>query len=296
MEYVVFTDESYITNSRFRSLTAFSMHKSVWDKANKDITEILKSSNVTEFKWNKLKDAKYFFCAKKFVDFIFDTIKEYKIRLDILIWDTQDSRHNIFGRNDIANYERMFYHLLNNSMRRRPWSAKWDIRPDKHNEIDWNTIHDCLYAKGKQQVIQRETQLYFFISEFVSDSYYFIESFQSQCSKKEALIQIADLFSGLAIFSKENYPKFFKWKQSQKTSSDLFEKKIEIPNLSNREKVRFDLLDYFNKKCKEESFGVSLESKDCLYTFNPINPINFWHYEPQRKKDKAPVKHNQTLF
>jgi len=281
LEYVVFTDESQITASRFRSLSAFSIHKTVWNKASTKISDILKDSNVEEFKWLKLKDAKYYFCAEKIINYLFKYLLQHKIRIDTIIWDTQDSRHKVHGRNDMANYERMFFHLLNCSMKRRPKSAKWDIRPDQRNGIDWNTVHDCLSAKGAQQDFHHTIFGFFF-----SDQHYLIESFEEQCSKAEPLIQIADLFSGLAVFSKDMYCKYAKWKQQKEPS--LFEE--ENVSFSNRETYRFKLLGFFNNKCKAGKYGVALDSKQCLFTYDPNNPINFWHYEPQHENDKAPVR------
>ena len=55
--------------------------------------------------------------------------------------NTHDSRHTVQGRDDLANYERMFYHLLNNSMKKRPKSATWHIRPDQRSGIDWKRLY-----------------------------------------------------------------------------------------------------------------------------------------------------------
>jgi hypothetical protein len=281
LEYVAFTDESQITASRFQSLSAFSIHKSLWNKAQNEITDILKDSDISEFKWQKLKDAKYYFCAKKIINFVFENIRDHKMRIDTLVWDTHDSRHTIQGRDDMANYERMFFHLLSGSMKRRPKSAKWDIRPDQRNGIDWSTINDCLAAKGRQQDFHHSL-----FGSFFSDQHFSIESFQEQCSMAEPLIQVADLFSGMAVFSKDSYSGYAQWKQQKAPS--LFEE--ESVSFTNRESYRFQLLDLFNNKCKAGKYGVGLDSKQCLFTYDPKNPINFWHYEPQHDNDKAPVR------
>lgn len=281
MEYVVFTDESQITASRFQCLSAFSLHRTAWKDAQECIKGILSSSNVSEFKWQKLKNAKYYFCAEKMIEYLFANLQKLNIRLDVLVWDTHDSRHRIQGRNDMANYERMFFHLLSSSMRRRPKKAKWDIRPDQRGGIDWNTIRDCLSAKGKQQDFHHSL-----FGSFISDQHFTIESFEEQCSKAEPLIQMADLFSGLAVFSKDTYTNYVKWKQQKAPS--LFEQETVL--FSNGEEFRFKLLDQFNSKCKAGKYGVALDSKQCLFTYDANNPINFWHYEPQHDNDKAPVR------
>lgn len=151
MEYIVFTDESYISKSRFQSLSAFSFHKSFYNEINDKIQSILIESAVTEFKWAKLKDAKYYFCAEKLIKLILSNIFKCKIRIDTIVWDTHDSRHAIIGRNDLANYERMFFHLLNNTMKKRNRNCSWDIHPDVRGGINWTTIKDCLCSVGNRQ-------------------------------------------------------------------------------------------------------------------------------------------------
>lgn len=283
MEYVVFTDESQITASRFQSLSAFSLHKSKCEEATEEIKDILKDSEIEEFKWKKVKDAKYYFCAEKIINFLFNNLYKYKIRIDTIIWDTHDARHKIQGRDDMANYERMFYHLLNCSMKKRPKTAKWVIQPDQRSGINWHTVHDCLSAKGRQQEFHNTL-----FGCFFTDPHFTVLSFEEGCSKAQPLIQIADLFSGMAVFSKDSYTKFVKWKRKQNPNLSLFVE--ENISLSNRESYRFKLLDLFNNKCKAEKIGVSLDKKQCLYTYDPKNPVNFWHYVPQHENDRAPVR------
>lgn len=284
----MFTDESYITDSRYRSLATFSLHKSALEKTQKNMNNILSSSGVTEFKWKNLDSQKYFYCAVKIIDFILNDLEKSQTRIDVLIWDTHDSRHKIIGRDDIANYERMVFHLFSNTMKKRPRNAEWDIVVDEYNGIDWETAKDCLAAKGRQQQFFENT----LFGSFYSDQYYSIKSFKDQCSHIEPLIQVADLFAGLAVFSKIEYDKFEKWKkQNGNNQPTLFEEEERpVVRLSNSEKPRFNLLDQFNSKCKARKLGVSLESKRCLHTFDKRNPISFWHYEPQHENDKAPIK------
>ena len=280
--HVVFTDESQITASRFRSLSAFSMPVSSWSVVSEALRRILIESDVTEFKWNKIKDAKYFFCAEKYINFVLDNLRTHQLRVDILVWDTQDSRHKVIGRDDIANYERMFFHLLSNAMKRRARGSKWHIRPDERGGVDWVTSRDCLSRVGRR--IKVEDTIF---GRFFTDPAYFVSSFEQSKSHDELPIQVADLFSGLSVFSRENYVNYKKW-ESLATPS-FFDGKDGL-KLSNREEYRFRLLGEFRRKCRSRSLGVSLDAKQCLCTFDPSNPINFWHYEPQGDYDRAPKR------
>ena len=199
--------------------------------------------------------------------------------------DTHGKRHSVQGRDDLANYERMFFHLLRNSLKKRPKDSQWSIHPDTRGGINWQSIHDCLQHKGKKTEI--ESMIF---GSFLSDAHYSITDFQERHSHEENSIQIPDLFSGLSVFSRKSYDRFKKHRESKIPS--LFNQ-VEPDILSNRESFRFQLLDLFNKECKNLKIGVSLDTHGYLYTFNPENPLNFWHYEPQGDYDKAPQKNQK---
>jgi len=63
MNYTTYTDESYITGERFRSIAAFSFATEKKQEVDSKLKQILQESSVSEFKWQKVKDAKYKFCA-----------------------------------------------------------------------------------------------------------------------------------------------------------------------------------------------------------------------------------------
>ena len=246
----------------------------------------MKGSGVREFKWKKLKDAKHNFCAIKLIDYVLKKISNYDLRVDIVVWDTHDSRHKIQGRDDDANFERMFFHLLKTTLKRRPRNSIWNIYPDQKHGIDWDTIHDCIAAVGRH--IEYHTTMF---GDFFTDPYYHIESFKEIDSSITPCCQIADLFAGLSVFSINYYSDYCLWKHNLATQqSTLFPNPNEEIQFSNREEVRFCIMHHINKECKKMKLGVSLKTKKRFHTFNPKNPINFWLYTPQHKYDKAPTK------
>ena len=285
MEYVAYADESYVRAERFRSICSFSFPINHHDDIESELTALLEESNVSEFKWKKLKGAKYRFFAEKIIHFIANNQPKYKLRIDVLIWDTHDDRHNVQLRDDKANFERMFFHLLNSSMKRRGKNSVWSIFPDERLDIDWATIHKCIECVGAEQE-EIENPLF---GDFLSDPYYSIYDFSEIESHKYPCCQIADFFAGICVYSKINYKRFEKWKKSSKKELPLFESKNPI-ELTNSERERFRVLKCLNDECKKRKLGVSLKSRKCLFTFNPSNPINFWHYVPQHNLDRAPTK------
>ena len=188
-------------------------------------------------------------------------------------------------RDDILNYERMLFHLLKSSLKRRLKDCTWHIRPDERGGIDWSTIQDCLSSFGRRKCF--EDTLW---RKLFSDSFFKVKTFQEMDSRNEILIQIPDLFSGMASYSRLYYPEYQLWRKQniEKEQLSLFEKPKE--DFSNKKLYGNKVIDYFDKECKRFKVGVSLENNKCLYTYNPKSPINFWHYKPQGDYDKAPTK------
>lgn len=285
MDYVAYSDESYI-GQRFVSIASFSCRADKLDTVNSELNALLLDSDVAEFKWQKLKDAKYRHCALKLMETVWKFLYSADLRIDVIVWDTHDSRHSIHNRDDTANYGRMFFHLHSQSLKRRPRNASWSLYPDEKIEIDWDTINQCLTAIGhRRQYIESPL-----LGNFFADPYYKVKEFQQVESHKEPCCQIADLFAGLAVFSRTHYDLFNKWKMQSRPTLGLWSEP-EVKT-TNREENRFQVLRRFNAGCKSRKLGVSLKTRGYLYTPNPKNPINFWHYEPQHNKDKAPIRGN----
>ncbi|NMA94786.1 MAG: hypothetical protein GX974_01950, partial [Clostridiales bacterium] len=238
MEYLAFTDESSVTEGRFRSLSTFTFPFKYYTEISNAIFDIIQGLGIKEFKWNKLKNGRYYNCAKELLNFLFANIYRYDIRMDIMIWDIYDTRHNIMGRDDLRNYERMFFHLLKYSIEQRPKHSIWHIRPDVMGGIDWDTLHDYLSNIGGKYVYQMDM----FIKS-LRDSNHTVKSLDPSKSHEELPIQIADFFSGLSIFSREHYSKYLIWQErsAQMEQMTILEFKgqtnIDKP-LSNSERYR----------------------------------------------------------
>jgi hypothetical protein len=287
MNYVSFSDESY-SQQGFKSIAAFSLKADNLEQVNLRLKKIFEESKVEEFKWQKLKDAKYRFCAQKLVDIVWEFIETYDARIDVITWDINDSRHRIKHRDDSANYERMFYHLHSSALKRRPKLSTWKIYPDEGVGVNWNVVAQCLHANGQKR---EQINLPLFTTTFFDDVHYKIVDFKEIESHEEPCCQIADLFAGMGIFSRTHYDLYDLYEKSNdftKPVLPLFPQ--EEPEITKAEKERLPILQYFNQGCKERKLGVSLKSKRCLHTPDPKNPINFWNYTPQHDRDKAPTK------
>lgn len=110
-------------------------------------------------------------------------------------------------------------------------------------------------------------------------------------SQLETLTQLADLFAGLAVYSRSSYDSYELWQCTCGLQPRLFQTEHESTlRLSSSDRERCQVLASLDGLCKKHRLGVSLKTHRGLRTLRPKSPINFWWYEPQHEADTAPVK------
>lgn len=290
--HVCFSDESHWNQGRFRSLGMVSLRMNDLECLEAELDSLLSNSDVNEFKWNKVKNAKYRIAAEKMCDFAVRHASSSILRVDVLIWDTEDSRHKVRGRDDIENIGRMYFHLFRNVLRERwPDDAVWKLHPDEHTAFDWKTLQDCLGNVSTQMdftnpTLFNESMTLELWQEFGP------ASVQPVASQSQRLLQLADMFAGIAVLSHQEYSRYKEWQQYNAPPSlfSLVDESVDGASFSNSLVERLTLLGRFNTECKKRRLGVSLKSCNGLSTPDPDNPLNFWIYTPQHAEDKAPIR------
>ncbi|HWO71276.1 MAG TPA: DUF3800 domain-containing protein [Actinomycetota bacterium] len=288
--HVGFADESHWNEGRFRSLGLVTASVELAEKMEAGLRELLEGSGVSEFKWSGLRGAKERFAAEKMCGFAIDHATRKELRIDVLIWDVEDRRHKIKGRDDVANLQRMYYHLFRNVLRMRwPDEAVWRLHPDEHTALDWDTVRDCLDTVSVRPVTE-EPSLTAGTFRVRLRREFGIEQIRPLSSGRSALLQLADLFAGLAVFSRSEYDAYEAWlhRTSPQPTLDGFSTAND-PVPSRASQQRFFVLQALDQGCKDRRLGVSLAGSRGLRTPNPANPINFWLYEPQHEFDIAPT-------
>ena len=289
-EYAVFSDESSHTDGRYRSIAAVSLPSSppsLVVNLSKDLAAVLECSTKGELKWRNVdrhgrSNVKR---AKDAVDFTMSRLSK-GIRIDVLIWDVEDSRHTVPDRDDTANYGRLYFHLICSIVRRRESAVCWHLRPDQLSTIDWDTIRDCLKSVGTwnqrfQAILGEEFRA-------VAPQ---IGTFKQVDSKLTPFVQMADLFAGMAAYTRERAEAIRFMLDKLAGQGSLFPPGVTAdPPASRKDIGRFQVISHLYTRCKQKRLGVSLNSEACLRTMNPAKPINFWHYEPQHHQDRAPTK------
>ncbi len=286
ISHIAFADEANHSHGRYRSIALVSLQKENYEDINKGLIDLLTESNIKEFKWSDLRSAKVRFAACKMLKLVITKVKEGRLRVDVLVWDTEDSRHRIAGRNDTKNLERMYHHLFKNVLLHRwPTRGYWHLFPDEHTGIKWNLVHSFLEKKNDQL---KMIESMFAASGFTFELRTFgIHNITPAKSHHEPFIQVADLLAGLSVYSRQEYDTYEQWLEHSDPQIDFL--RTNVKKFNSKDADRCHVLKEFNHKCKESKLGVSLKSNRGLHTASPKNPINFWLYEPQHENDKAPI-------
>jgi hypothetical protein len=263
---LAYADESSQNLGRYRSIALVTLNSADATPITALLQRCLSKSNIREFKWNTVRTAQRRFAAIHLLGLALRLAANRRLRIDVLTWDTADSRHAIPGRDDVANLQRIYYHLFKNVFRLRwPHGYSWQLFPDENTAIDWPTVADFLIDKG--QVFERigvspSGHGYRFISRL----YFALDSIEQLDSKECLGIQLADLFAGIGAYS---------WnRHTAKQSNSSMEKDAVLAALVSL--------------CKDYSLGVGLGSSTGLWSLSPNRAVNFWLYEPQHPMDLAP--------
>lgn len=288
--HVAYSDESHWNVGRYRAVAMVSLPSSRHDEIHSEASKLLVESSLREFKWKDFRGARERHGASKLSLLALEHARCGSLRIDAVCWDTEDERHRIPGRDDVANLQRMYFHLLRVVLRDRwPDSAIWEIRPDERNDLDWSSIEDFVRRAGLVPVRRDDI----FAKDGVGGALrnaFRITGIAPKHSEHNPLIQLADLFAGLCCFSRNKYDGFLSWRGKRDAAESLFPDIGPGGEESRAERERYVLLDEFNARCKQRKLGVSLATHRGLRTPQPKNPINFWWYEPQHEWDKAPVR------
>jgi hypothetical protein len=287
--FYAISDESQITASRFRSIASVSLPTCEAARCNSALAAVLNGHGVREFKWHDLAGATRRFCAIGLIDRFFDVGLRCGGRIDVLVWDTQDSRHGVPNRDDTKNFERMYFHLHKALMQRRPAEADWHLRPDEKLGIDWQTLQDCLGCVGDWR---RYTQLPLLSQEF-SVAQFHVRSLKQLHSCDLPLCQLADLFAGMAAYTRSKPELVQAWIRTTSGQHAIFEEP-DVIRWSNADKNRLPVILHLKQRAVSLRLGVSLNTEGYLKTPDPSRPVNFWHYVPQSAADRAPTRQESS--
>lgn len=264
-----------------------SLQAELAESINNQIIKLNEASGVEECKWYKLSSAKDRFAIQKVIELCLEIIDPESFRIDVLVWDIEDNRHRIIGRDDVKNLKNMYIQLLKNVIFKR-WKGDtaWEVYPDQNNSIDW--IHVLNILKK--------------LPEYNDDSALFLDKQMKQFScvhkvkvveevdsKLFGLCQAIDIFTGMCVFSHEKIEVFNEWMRRKSEQLTLFDMNTDL-KLSKKDKEQSTVLDHFISLSKTKSIKFQLTDNQGLRSMDPSQPVNFWLYDPKKSYDKAPIK------
>jgi YD repeat-containing protein len=289
--HIIFADECHYNIGRYRGIAVVSMGLADMLRLGEELRTIISSSAIREFKWEQLRNARMRFAALKMIDLAIKSARAGTLRIDALTWDIYDNRHQVIGRDDNANLQRMYYHLFKNVlMRRWPRGTVWHLLPDENTAIQWSQLSSFLDNAGSRTDMTHNLLTGGLVVSLRQEfSVYKITPCESH---EEPFVQMADLFAGLAVYSRQEYGVYERWhKDNAPRQVSFFQEPQEVNTFSNSEKERCSVMHELSVKCKGARLGVSLQTHRGLRTLDPTSPINFWWYASQSESDKAPLRH-----
>jgi len=287
--HLAFSDESQYNTGRFRAIAAVSVDAGRVSEHSKSLARLISEAGCRELKWEKVRTARDREAVLACFRWLFQQLDS--ISCDVLMWDVEDARHSIRGRDDIENLHRMHHHLMKHVMTHRGSShpSRWHLYPDEQTAVRWQQVSDFLDRKSMSPQNQRTLYDGHVGIRFGFKMNYVVEGISPSHSHEHGFIQIADLLAGMMVFSWKRIEVYEQWARESAGQMSLYgDDTPHLPSTGEREKCR--VLDVFWREMKTRRMPVSLVSSRGLRTHNWHEPLNFWAYEPQTEKDKAPVR------
>ena len=280
---VAFADECSFNLSGFRSIAVVSARLDFVGSLRVDVDRLVPGS---EFRFRDLREGRMRDAAIALIDHVLPLLGS-NLRVDVLVWSTEDSRRKgVVGRDDVADLERMYFHLLE-GVTTTKWkdSGRWVVHPDEQSEVDWETMSQILArsrrpTEGGGLIEKRELEGLARLSK--------LHQLKPLRSVDEPLIQVADLFAGLSVFSWREREKYEAWEAHLSGQGTLMDHPAE-PELSTGDINRCRVLGHLLDRCRREKRGIGISSGG-LRTRDWSRPLNFWPWEPQSDLDKAPIR------
>ena len=294
--HVSFSDESSSNSGRYRSIGMVSGSRPDALALHKETARLLRDSDVEELKWRKIRTAKHRIAAEKVIDACASAVSQGRLWVDVLIWDSQDSRHAVPNPDPATSLQIMYFHLFKNVMSRRwPSDCVWRHIPDEQVGARWEKIESCLSATDSCQVNEPalgETPTPESFGASIKRLFKVAEI--TECRSQEMrLTQISDILAGMGAFSREWFAEYRAWKRNVGYDSTLFEATRHKEPPGQLEK--FQVLSHFEARIYQLALPVAIDQTNGLRTLDPSTPVNFWLYQPQSRFDKTRGKGDNEL-
>lgn len=286
--HYLFSDESgYVGESRHGSIAVIAGSRTTTKKMNDIIKESL--GGKSEIKFSGISSRKDQEIAKHIINKSLELTKINKLKINVIIWDKHDSRHSIANRCDLSNLIIMYYRVLRHSLKHWSEGIDWAFYPDQQTSVKWSDLINIL---SKKPISDTDISSQIMFDFFNKSIYPNIRITRELDSKEFPIVQLADLFAGIARTSREDSLLYQQWIQQEdlKLSPSLFPVQEAENLVSKSKKTKFEIVRHFHDQTKRYNLGINYSENKYLKSHNPNSNLNFWHYTPQGAYDKAPTK------
>ena len=278
--HAAFSDESRWNTGRYRSISLLTMRLGDQDALEQSLRNCMAGCAVAELKWTGRWSHSKTDAARATLDALASAAQGRRLRIDVLTWDIEDTRHDVEGRDDLLNLAVMYYHLYRNVFRSR-WdsTAAWRLSPDRHGGLDWHELEEILGTGAP-------TSASCFAGNLAQLPQYRVVDVRPVVALHNRLTQACDLLAGLAAFSWQESERYQHWRLCK--TPTLFPATVDV-KYTKRDESRFRLIHHLRNKWKRWLQAGT----GGLRTMDPALPVNFWLYRPQHSRDKAPARGRQ---
>lgn len=286
MEHKIFqaySDESGINDGDpYTSVSVVSGEEIMLNCLRDKLAQEISTKRIKEVKFVKVTshNSTIAQAAKTFINIAVNDFAAFtKIRIDTMTMDNQYLLSAFPNYDREQKLEHMYYCLL--SHLGKQWNnAQWHFYPDKNSKVRWSRIISFLnQARLHRNKVGKPLLIKLMLQE---NPLFQFGEVKQLCSIQEPLVQLADLFAGLARFSHEENIDCSRWLPNPKTGRQSEMKLGEndkISGISPTKKCRYELIGELYNLCGKHSLWVSIRTKRHLWTRKQTSPINFWDYK-----------------
>lgn len=255
--WAIYSDESHYNYGAVRGVGAVSLRQDDVAHLSEELARLLREAGVRELKWEKVRTTRTASAAKRAFAWTLDRALAGKIWTETLTWDASSVAASRARRPALPTLRDAYATLLRSVIarhtKRDDLAQRWRIVPDEQTAVPWTRIRGML---------PQETEI------------------TPARSEMEPLIQLADLFAGLAVYSRAAYDAYERWLCFPER--DLGAIAGGMPGGAHgAHAYRFALLDDFYTTCVRRLPGISLPTRRGLYTWRADAPIQF-RFQPDR--------------
>jgi hypothetical protein len=249
--WVIYSDESSYNYGAVRGVGAVSLRGDDAARLSAELASLLRASSVRELKWEKVRTARGAFAARKALTWALDHALGGELWIETLTWEVTSAAASRARRPTLTQLRSAYTTLLRSVMARHPERGatpqSWRIVPDEQTAVPWTRIQEALPQTASIMPARSESQ---------------------------PLIQLADVFAGLAVFSRAAYDAYERWLCVRGRDQDT-QATIASEGAYGSQAYRFVLLDEFYTACVRRLHGISLQTRRGLYTWRTDTPIQF---------------------